>query len=342
MDVYELDPAILGTFDIVLCLGALYHFKHPLLALEKICAITDDVCFVDTFVVDAAKRAPLPYMEFYEREELGGQFDNWCGPTVSAVEALVRAAGFARADLLRVAGDTACVGGRRRWSGEPPADAPSLELARLHSHSDPGCTFHSSKEEYIKLWCRWERTDVPPFGDVFPEVDGFGAPPLSCAIVNQWLVVSIRVPPGLKPGRHEGRIRIGGSAWSVAREFYLDLPPIASPVELRAVQDSVTWRTGEVDWANGGWLTLWANGLSPEADPGNVMVEVAGIPHVPLVVDAAKGQINIRLRPLIRAGEHDVRLTHRGAAESLKLQVKGAAPAIRGLERLDPDSERAP
>lgn len=338
MDIYELDAERLGTFDIVLCLGALYHFKYPLLALEKICALTNEVCFVDTFVVDAGQRAPLPYMEFYEREELGGQFDNWCGPTVSAVEAMVRTAGFARADLLRVAGDTACIGARRRWDGAPPEDGPRLELTRLHSHSDTGRSFHSNKEEYIKLWCRWERKDVPTFDEVFPEIDGFGIAPLSCTIVNQWLVVSVRVPPGLRPGRHEVRIRIGPSQWSESREFYLDLPPIANSLDLRAIQDSITWQTGEVDWANGGWLTLWADGLSPEADCGNVIVQVAGIPHVPDALEPTKGQINIRLRPLIEAGEHEVRILHRGAESRLNLRVKGKPPQIRGLELLTPNS----
>ncbi|HZI73783.1 MAG TPA: hypothetical protein VFD73_07090, partial [Gemmatimonadales bacterium] len=190
------------------------------------------------------------------------------------------------------------------------------------------------KEEYIKLWCLWNRADVPPFDAVFPEVDGFGVAPLSCTIVNQWLVVSIRVPPGLRPGRHEGRIKIGEFGWSQPREFYLDLPSIASNLELRAIQDSISWRTGEVDWANGGWLTLWADGLSPEADPGNTLVEIAGVPHVPEAVEPLKGQVNIRLRPLIRAGEHEVGLLHRGAESRLPLLVKGEAPRIRGLQSL--------
>jgi tRNA (mo5U34)-methyltransferase len=44
LDVYELDPTTIGTFDVVLCLGVLYHLKHPLLALERICAVTRDLC----------------------------------------------------------------------------------------------------------------------------------------------------------------------------------------------------------------------------------------------------------------------------------------------------------
>lgn len=34
--VYDLDPKVIGTFDIVLCLGVIYHLAHPALALEKI------------------------------------------------------------------------------------------------------------------------------------------------------------------------------------------------------------------------------------------------------------------------------------------------------------------
>src|ERR1700688_21458 len=36
-DVCRLNPATLGTFDIVLFLGVLYHSKHPVLALERVC-----------------------------------------------------------------------------------------------------------------------------------------------------------------------------------------------------------------------------------------------------------------------------------------------------------------
>src|SRR5437763_6710322 len=37
LDLYELPTANLGTFDIVLCLGVLYHLRHPVLGLEIVC-----------------------------------------------------------------------------------------------------------------------------------------------------------------------------------------------------------------------------------------------------------------------------------------------------------------
>ena len=72
LDVYELDPRRFGTFDIVLCLGVLYHLKHPLLGLERICSVTREVCIVESFVIDGRDRlqgiAPAPpCLEFYER-----------------------------------------------------------------------------------------------------------------------------------------------------------------------------------------------------------------------------------------------------------------------------------
>ena len=41
-------------------------------------------------------------MEFFEIDELGGQFDNWCAPNPTCVMAMARTAGFARAELVEV------------------------------------------------------------------------------------------------------------------------------------------------------------------------------------------------------------------------------------------------
>lgn len=340
MDVYELDPGDVGMFDIVLCLGVLYHLKHPLLALERICAVTRDVCIVDTFVVDdeawaTGVRPPVPYIEFYERDELAGQIDNWSGPTVSAVEALVRSAGFAQAEILGVGSDWARVAAHRRWRSLPPDEEPQVRLLSLHCHSHRGRCFQSGKEEYITLWSEWKSMDASPLEMVFPEVDGFGIAPISAVAADSALIVGVRVPPGISPGRHEARLKIGRAAWSNAVEFYVDLPPVSNPVELNAVQDAVTWQTGQVDWGQGGWLTLWVAGLSPQADPGNTVVEIAGLPHFPEAVMPDRGQINVRLRPSIQAGEQAVKVIHRGAAGAARtVRVIGQPPKLRGLEAL--------
>ena len=40
IEVLDLDPNRIGVFDVVLFLGVLYHMRHPLLALEKVAAVT--------------------------------------------------------------------------------------------------------------------------------------------------------------------------------------------------------------------------------------------------------------------------------------------------------------
>src|SRR5215813_12279415 len=47
MNVYELSPERVGRFDIVLFFGVLYHLKHPLLALERVCSVTEGLAAVD-------------------------------------------------------------------------------------------------------------------------------------------------------------------------------------------------------------------------------------------------------------------------------------------------------
>src|SRR5581483_1834048 len=53
IDCVELPEAGLGRFDFVFFLGVLYHLKHPLLALETVCALTTDTAIVESFVTDA-------------------------------------------------------------------------------------------------------------------------------------------------------------------------------------------------------------------------------------------------------------------------------------------------
>ena len=132
MDFYELPDAGLGKFDIVFFLGVLYHVRHPLLALEIVCALTRDVAIVDSFVTDPddwqEHTDDIPTMEFYELDELGNQFDNWVGPTVPCLLAMCRAAGFARVELLGTGDHHAVVACHRKW--EPAAGRAHVAMRR--------------------------------------------------------------------------------------------------------------------------------------------------------------------------------------------------------------------
>ena len=130
-EVYELRDRGLAPFDYVLFLGVLYHLRHPLLALEIVCELTKNVAVVDSFVVDDDVRgvvpSPIPWMEFYETNELSNQIDNWTGPTLECLLALCRSAGFARVEFLGIKHRHAQLACYRHWEPEP-ASASGLLL----------------------------------------------------------------------------------------------------------------------------------------------------------------------------------------------------------------------
>src|SRR5215212_3755329 len=50
VDVMDLSPGRLGTFDVVLFLGVLYHLPNPLLALERVAAMANDLLVLETVI----------------------------------------------------------------------------------------------------------------------------------------------------------------------------------------------------------------------------------------------------------------------------------------------------
>jgi tRNA (mo5U34)-methyltransferase len=98
IDVMDLSPATVGTWDVVLFLGVLYHLRHPLLALERVASVTGGVAIIETVVDMLDVRRPA--IAFYEDDRLARDATNWCGPNVPALEAMLRAAGFARVEVV--------------------------------------------------------------------------------------------------------------------------------------------------------------------------------------------------------------------------------------------------
>ena len=92
VDVMELVPDQLGTFDVVLFLGVLYHMRHPLLALERVAAMTRERLILETHVDMPFTRRPAA--AFYPRDELNHDDTNWWGPNAAAVEGMLRSVGF--------------------------------------------------------------------------------------------------------------------------------------------------------------------------------------------------------------------------------------------------------
>ena len=90
--VEDLSPERLGTFDLVLFVGVLYHLRDPMLALEAVASVTAGRLVLETHV-DMALRRP-PAAAFYAGTELRGDHTNWWGPNPAAVEGMLRATGF--------------------------------------------------------------------------------------------------------------------------------------------------------------------------------------------------------------------------------------------------------
>lgn len=97
-DIQALDPERLGTFDLVLFMGVLYHLRHPLLGLEKVAAVTRAMLILETHadLLDLGR----PAMAFYPGSELARDQTNWWGPNIAAVEAMLRVVGFGRIEVV--------------------------------------------------------------------------------------------------------------------------------------------------------------------------------------------------------------------------------------------------
>jgi tRNA (mo5U34)-methyltransferase len=98
IDVMEISAERLGTFDVVLFLGVLYHLPHPLLALERIASVTRGTVILET-VVDLVG-VSRPAMAFYPGRELNGDPTNWWGPNPPAVAGMLTTVGFCDARMV--------------------------------------------------------------------------------------------------------------------------------------------------------------------------------------------------------------------------------------------------
>jgi tRNA (mo5U34)-methyltransferase len=98
IDVMDLSPETVGVFDVVLFLGVLYHLRHPLLALERIASVTREHLVLETHVDLTWLRRPA--MAFYPELELEWDPTNWWGPNPAGVEAMLRAVGFRRVEMV--------------------------------------------------------------------------------------------------------------------------------------------------------------------------------------------------------------------------------------------------
>ena len=110
--VYELDPEVHGTFDLVLFFGVLYHLRYPHLALDRLRTICERELLVETHVLEGGWAAPswagrvwgrliaralrkTPVWRQYRPYELHPEdASNLMGPNVAALLASLADCGF--------------------------------------------------------------------------------------------------------------------------------------------------------------------------------------------------------------------------------------------------------
>jgi len=94
--IEEIDT--LGTFDVVLFLGVLYHLPDPLPLLEKVSAAARELLVLETHADLQGLRRPA--MAYYPGAEVDGDESNWWGPNPALLQALLRGHGFERVDVV--------------------------------------------------------------------------------------------------------------------------------------------------------------------------------------------------------------------------------------------------
>jgi tRNA (mo5U34)-methyltransferase len=92
VSVEEISPETVGTFDLVLFLGVLYHAPDPLRYLRNAFSVCDDLAIIETHI--DGQDYPRPMMVFYPGDTLDGDPSNWWGPNEACVVAMLEEVGF--------------------------------------------------------------------------------------------------------------------------------------------------------------------------------------------------------------------------------------------------------
>jgi tRNA (mo5U34)-methyltransferase len=317
-DICKLSSKDLGHFDIVLFFGVLYHVKHPVMALENVCSMTLDTAYVESYVIDdPADLNAIPIMEFYERTELRGQYDNWCGPNVTCLMAMARTAGFAEVEFESVLEYRAHVTCRRKWSTEPGTEA-APEIICVENSFTRDHDFSTLRDDYLSIYFR---SAIPGLtcDDVFIEIGPYAAPAgvVSDSAVDGW-VAGCKLPPGLDAQWHRLRLRARRSQWSNELRLPVDVPaedpdvPVSAELHVNLVTDGKTWERWRVKAGADSSLSLWARGIPDSVDKKQVLVLLNGmnLPAIYVSTTDADGlkQVNATLPAGLPRGQAKLRL----------------------------------
>lgn len=109
-NIYNLSREKYGQFDIVLCLGVLYHLRDPLLALSRIREVCVGELYAESFVMDSRlvnedgtftplaelseRLLTIPIAQFYPRNDLVGDYTSWWGFNSVCLRKMIESTNF--------------------------------------------------------------------------------------------------------------------------------------------------------------------------------------------------------------------------------------------------------
>jgi len=105
--LYDLNPAIDGQFDLVLCLGVIYHLKHLIAGIERLFLLTKKQLILETAIACEGNLKSIDSFEFADNSRTlhplfyvenpvnsNEAAFNWFLPTATCVQSLLRSTGF--------------------------------------------------------------------------------------------------------------------------------------------------------------------------------------------------------------------------------------------------------
>ena len=96
-DVHDLNEVDFGKFDIVFFAGVLYHLKNPLVALERIRSVTNELLICETHAMIPFMHEKYPIISFFPGDENTTERWKICAyPTLSWLKHALQSAGFAK------------------------------------------------------------------------------------------------------------------------------------------------------------------------------------------------------------------------------------------------------
>lgn len=124
----DLDPDQIGTFDVVLYLGVLYHEPDPLASLVSVRALTRGMAVIETEAIYMPGGEDTALAEFHPGDELGGDHTNWWSPNAMAVRGMAEAVGFSRIRITK--------SHPPEWETLPAGTPPLRYRLMLHCYVD--------------------------------------------------------------------------------------------------------------------------------------------------------------------------------------------------------------